>query len=76
MEFKPGFYWWKYKDYPQWCGVMQVYGVPPFCNWSLVRAGDKYDGPSVLKTGQAERPYLPLQEIEIGPYIEEPPHKP
>jgi hypothetical protein len=76
MEFKPGYYWWKYKNHPWWCGIIQVYGAPPFCKWAIIVRGDNTADPQISRIGSLNPPLsFSSSEVEIGPYIEEPPRK-
>jgi hypothetical protein len=76
-ELKPGYYWWKYKTHPWWSGIIQVYGVPPFCKWAIICGGDNCSDPSIVRIGELDFPTLGCSssEIEIGPRIETPPEQ-
>jgi hypothetical protein len=71
IEIEPGYYWWKYQQHPWWCGILQVYGVPPFCKWAIICGGNSCEDAGILRIGELSPPSL-SEEIVIGPRIEEP----
>lgn len=67
----PGYYWWKTPGDSFWSGILQIYGIPPFCGWTVYKRGVGENHGNIASSGSFGEPHNHGMDIEIGPRIEE-----